>query len=112
MHGNGVLSREDIRYVLGKLNIRVDLDELMDRVDTNKDGSIDYDGTACIVTFKLPSNMHRINTHTRIALEYLILFDKTCKPEHCIKVFVQKSEFVHVFVFSCEEERTTYSTSL
>jgi len=42
--GTGVLSRDDIKYVLGKLNIRVNLDELMDQVDTNRDGSIEYDG--------------------------------------------------------------------
>lgn len=42
--GNGVLTREDIKYCMNKIGIKVDLDQLMDTVDTNRDGNIDYDG--------------------------------------------------------------------
>ncbi|XP_053384580.1 calmodulin-like protein [Mercenaria mercenaria] len=41
--GNGVLTRDDIKYCMEKIGIRVDLDQLMDSVDTNHDGNIDYD---------------------------------------------------------------------
>mgnify|MGYP002153749373 FL=1 len=39
-----MLSREDIKYVMSKLGIKCDLDELMNTVDTNRDGTIEYDG--------------------------------------------------------------------
>lgn len=42
--GCGMLSREDIKYVMGKLGIKCDVEELMNLVDTNRDGTIEYDG--------------------------------------------------------------------
>ena len=43
---NGVLSRDDIKYVMGKLGINVNIDDLMEEVDKNHDNRIDYDGMA------------------------------------------------------------------
>ncbi|KAL4224706.1 hypothetical protein ACF0H5_015401 [Mactra antiquata] len=42
--GSGVLTRDDIKYVMQKLGLNVDIDRLMDEVDSNRDGTIDYDG--------------------------------------------------------------------
>lgn len=42
--GQGVLKREDIKYVMEKLGININVEELMNKVDTNRDGTIDYDG--------------------------------------------------------------------
>lgn len=48
--GTGMLSRDDIKYVMGKLGIKCDLDELMNAVDTNRDGTIEYDGMLIYLT--------------------------------------------------------------
>ena len=41
------------RYVMAKLgNPKIDLDELLDEVDTNRDGQIDYDGKEITMLLK------------------------------------------------------------
>ena len=41
--GSGSLDRNEISYVMKKLGVEVNVDELLDKVDKNKDGAIQYD---------------------------------------------------------------------
>ena len=56
--GNGYLTREDIKYIMQKLNMKLDVDRLMEEVDTNRDNKIDYDGKYTF-TLTLVSHINR-----------------------------------------------------
>ncbi|KAL5014569.1 hypothetical protein ScPMuIL_008839 [Solemya velum] len=51
--GTGELSKEDIKYVMQKLGIDVDVEKLFKEVDLNNDGFLQYDEFVCLMKKRL-----------------------------------------------------------